>query len=328
MADPFSIVAGVVGIVTAAAHAIHTTIDLIDRIESAPTAVCQIRAELDDTESVVRHLEKTLESNGKTATWTKLLDESKLSQALKTLKTVCESLTSALRKWTRHSISGDKLSFIDNINVVLHSTKMSQLSVQLASCKDTVMLALNCCALYVLDQETTGRLGMLTSSRQGQVENARTTQRIVELLTQEQEATRLLAAQRAVIEGLRPEEERLQIVKTQAEDTGDIEDIERVEEDIRDISRTRIAVSQFATVSEYVAKSSVATRTNQDIGNVIIAELGYGAVGISNVDEVLDVKQKIGDVSVGKKGTVLVGIHNNIDHNAALANRWGPASNP
>ncbi|KAG9598028.1 hypothetical protein KCU77_g4409, partial [Aureobasidium melanogenum] len=310
MTDPFSIVAGVVGIVAATAHAIHATIDKIDKIESAPTAVSQIRAELKNTESVVRHLEKILDSGGQTTTWHKLLDESRLSQALKTLRTVCENFASTLRRWTRHSTSGDKLSFLDNINVVLHSTKMSQLSVQLASCKDTVMLALNCCAL------------------QGQVQNARTTERIVELMTQEREATRLLAAQRAVIEGLRPEEERLQIVKTQAEDTGDIDDIERAEEDIRDISRTRIAVSQFATVSEYVAKSSAATRTNQDIGNVTIAELGYGAVGISNVDEVSNVKQKIGDVSVGKKGTVLVGIHNKVDHNAAFANRWGPASKP
>ncbi|KAH0168692.1 hypothetical protein KCU67_g3373, partial [Aureobasidium melanogenum] len=310
MTDPFSIVAGVVGIVAAAAHAIHATIDLIDLIESAPTAVCQIRAELKNTESVVRHLEKILDSGGQTTTWQTLLGESRLSQALKTLKTICENFASTLRRWTRHSTSGDKLSFIDNINVVLHSTKMSQLSVQLNSCKDTVLLALNCCAL------------------QGQVQNARTTERIVELLTQEREATRLLAAQRAVVEGLHPEEERLQIVKTQAEGTGDIDDIERAEEDIRDISRARLAVSQFATVSEYVAKSSRAIRTNQDIGNVVIAELGFGAIGMSNVDEVSDVKQKIGDVSFGKKSTGFVGIHNNIDHNAVLANRWGPASNP
>ncbi|KAG9662234.1 hypothetical protein KCU64_g2089, partial [Aureobasidium melanogenum] len=310
MTDPFSIATGVVGVVAAAAHAIHAAINLLDKIEGTPTVIRQIRAELNDTESVVRHLEKILDSGGQTTTWHKLLDESRLSQALKTLRTVCENFASTLRKWTRHSTSGDRLSFLDNINVVLHSTKMSQLSVQLGSCKDTVMLALNCCAL------------------QGQVQNARTTEHIVELLTQEKEATRLLATQRAVIEGLRPEEERLQIVKKQSEDTGDIEDIERVEEDIRDTSRARLAVSQFATVSEYVANSSSAIRTNQDIGNVTIAEMGYGAIGISNVDEVSNVKQKIGDVSVGKKGTVLVGIHNKVDHNAALANRWGPASNP
>lgn len=154
------------------------------------------------------------------------------------------------------------------------------------------------------------------------------TEHLVKLMTQEREATTLLAAQRAAIEDLRSEEQQLQIVRRQAEDTGDIDDVERVEEDIRGVSRARIALSQFATVSEYVAKSSAAVRTNQDIGNVTIADLGYGAVGISNVDEVANVKQKIGDVSVGKRGTGFVGIHNNIDHNAALANRWDPMGKP
>ncbi|KAG9513523.1 hypothetical protein KCV07_g8721, partial [Aureobasidium melanogenum] len=99
---------------------------------------------------------------------------------------------------------------------------------------------------------------------EGQAENSQATERIVKLLTQEKKATRLLDAQRAVIEGLRPEEQQLQIAKIQSEDIGDIDDIERVEEDIRDVSRVRFAVSQFMTVSEYVAKSSAATRTNQD----------------------------------------------------------------
>jgi hypothetical protein len=147
-------------------------------------------------------------------------------------------------------------------------------------------------------------------------------------MTQEKEATRLLTEQRAVIEGLRSEDQQLQTVKMQSEDIGDIDEVKRVEEELRDISRARMVVGQFATVSEYVAKSSAAIRTNQDIGKVVIAEMGYGMVGISNVDDISDVKQKIGDVSVGKKGTVVVGIHNKVDHNAALASRWGPVSNP
>ncbi|KAH0341785.1 hypothetical protein KCU81_g6012, partial [Aureobasidium melanogenum] len=310
MTDPLSIVAGVVGIVATTTHAIHTAVDLIDKIEAAPKAVYQIRAELNDTESVVLQLEKILDGSANDTTWTQLLDGSKLSSALKTLRTVCESFVSTLQKWTRHSPSSDKLSLRDGFLIATQSRKISQLSTQLNNCKQSVTMAMSSCAL------------------QGQVQHARTTERIVELLTQEKEATRLLAAQRAVIEGLRPEEERLQIVKRQSEDTGDIDEIERVEEGLRDISRARMVVGQFATVSEYVVKSSRAVRTNQDIGNVTIAELGYGAVGISNIDEVLDVKQNIGDVSVGKKSTGFVGIHNNIDHNAAFANRWGPVSGP
>ncbi|KAH0166531.1 hypothetical protein KCU67_g4255, partial [Aureobasidium melanogenum] len=310
MTDPFSILAGVVGIVTATAHTIHATIDLIDKIEGAPKAVYQIRAELNDTGSVVRHLEYILESRINNTSWTQLLDESKLSSALKTLRDVCESFVSILERWTRHSPSSDKLSLRDGFIIATHSRKISQLSTQLNSCKQTVTMAMSSCAL------------------QGQVENARTTERIVQLMTQEKEATRLLTEQRAVIEGLRSEDQQLQTVKMQSEDTGDIDEVERVEEELRNISRARMVVGQFATVSEYVAKSSAAIQTNQDIGNVTIAELGYGAVGISNVDEVLDVKQKLGDVSVGKKGTVLVGIHNKVDHNAAFANGWRPASSP
>ncbi|THZ07860.1 hypothetical protein D6C93_00822 [Aureobasidium pullulans] len=149
----------------------------------------------------------------------------------------------------------------------------------------------------------------LTYRRQDQVHRSRDKEQSVELMTQEKEATRLHNAQRA-------------LVKTQAEDTGDIDDIAKAEDDLRDVSRARIAISQFATVSEYIAKSSIATRTNQDIGKVIIADLGYGAVGISNVEEIDTVKQKIGDVSVGSGGTGFIGIHGKVDHNAALAGRW------
>ncbi|THX38718.1 hypothetical protein D6D10_04848 [Aureobasidium pullulans] len=157
---------------------------------------------------------------------------------------------------------------------------------------------------------------------QDQVHRSRDREQSVELMTQEKEATRLHNAQRAVLEGLRSEEQQLQLVKTQAEDTGDIDDIEKAEDDLRDVSRARIAISQFSTVSEYIAKSSLAIRTNQDIGKVVISDLGYGAVGISNVDEIDTVKQKIGDVSVGSGGTGFIGIHGKVDHNAALAGRW------
>lgn len=147
MTDPFSIVAGVVGTVAAAAHAIHAAVDLIDRIEGAPKAVYQIRAELNGTESVVRDLETILERDGKNTIWTQLLGESKLSNALKNLRAVCESFVSALKEWTRHSPSSDKLSFQDSFVIAMQSRKISALSKQLNSCKQTVMMAMSSCAL-------------------------------------------------------------------------------------------------------------------------------------------------------------------------------------
>ncbi|THZ78921.1 hypothetical protein D6C84_08056 [Aureobasidium pullulans] len=304
MADPLSIIAGVVGVAATAAHAIHELVNLIDGIEGAPSTVRQIRTELSDVESVISSLENILKNDPENATWTRLLQSSQLSNAIKAMRGVCENFTRSLQKWTTHSSPGNKLSFRDGINVALHGDKISHLSAQLNSCKQTVTMALSSCAL------------------QGQIQNNHTTERLAELLTQEREATINFAEQRTAVEGLRSEEQQLQLVKTQAEDTGDIDDIEKAEDDLRDVSRARIAISQFATVSEYIAKSSTATRTNQDIGNITIAELGYGAVGMSNVDEVSNVKQKIGDVSVGSGGTGFIGIHGKVDHNAALAGRW------
>lgn len=142
------------------------------------------------------------------------------------------------------------------------------------------------------------------------------------LRTQEVASTKLFSNQKVAVANLLEQEKQLQLIKTNFEADSDFDEADRVASEMKDISRARIAISQFATVSEYIAKSSIATRTNQDIGNITIADLGYGAVGISNVDEVDTVKQKIGDVSVGSGGTGFIGIHGNVDHNAALAGRW------
>lgn len=147
MTDPFSVAASVVGIVAATAHAIHAAIDLIDKIEGAPAAVCQIRAELHDTESVVRHLENILESSVKSTTWTQLFDGSKLSNALKTLRASCESFLSSLQKWTRHSPSSDQLSLRDGFVIAMQSRKISKLSTELNNCKQNVAMAISSCGL-------------------------------------------------------------------------------------------------------------------------------------------------------------------------------------
>jgi hypothetical protein len=147
MSDPFSISAGIVGIVTATAHVIRKTIDLIDKIEDAPSLVCQIRSELDHTEPVIRSLEKRLESSVETVVWAQLFEESKLSKALDTTRTVCENFASALRKWTRHSPPGNKLSLRDGFAIAIHGSKIAQLMKQLNSCKLTVTMALTSCAV-------------------------------------------------------------------------------------------------------------------------------------------------------------------------------------
>jgi hypothetical protein len=164
----------------------------------------------------------------------------------------------------------------------------------------------------------------LTDTSLSQVQ---TSQRLGELMAQQVTATEHLAVQITMIATLHAEEHRLQIAKDASEDRRDDREEARISGLIEDISLARSAVRQLSTVSRYVAKSAAA-QTSQDIGRVNIADSGYAAVGMSNVNQVLNVKQKVGDVSLGKRGTGFIGIHNQVDHNAALSGRWNQASKP
>lgn len=145
-----------------------------------------------------------------------------------------------------------------------------------------------------------------------------TEQRSVAILTQEKESTKLFAELKTELISLVVREKDLKLDMDQSED---IEEITTLEYERRNVSRTRLALKQCESVSEYVMKISVATRTGQDIGDVTIDTLGYGAVGMSNVERMSDVKLKIGNVKIGRKGAGFVGIHNNVDHTAWRRNQ-------
>jgi hypothetical protein len=160
---------------------------------------------------------------------------------------------------------------------------------------------------------------VLTNGSLSQIQNSHdTTQRFDQLMAQQAIAIEYLATQTTTIETLRAEEHQLQIAKEASVDRGDDCEEARLSELMQDLSLARRAVRDFRTVSDYVAKSTAA-QTGQDIGKVDIADSGFGAVGMSNIDQISDVKQRIGDVKVGNRATGFVGIHNNVDHNAALA---------
>jgi len=136
----------------------------------------------------------------------------------------------------------------------------------------------------------------------------------VALQTQEKNSTKLF-------DQLRTELDREHHLNLDIGRSEDVEEMTTLEDELRNVSRTRLALNQCESVSEYVLKSSVATRTGQDIGDVTIDTLGYGAIGMSNVEQMSDVKQKIGNVKIGEKGAGFVGIHNNVDHSAWFRDR-------
>lgn len=149
MADPLSIAAGAKGVVAATAHSIHKAIELVNNIKDAPQTMRFLKDELDGVQAVVCSLEETLRNDGQATSWMRLLESSKLSGALKALKSVCDSFNSALLKWTKRSRPGDKLSFRDGVHIAMNSSKVEKLSAQLNCCKQTVTMALGSCTLHI-----------------------------------------------------------------------------------------------------------------------------------------------------------------------------------
>ncbi|KAL1305521.1 hypothetical protein AAFC00_007133 [Neodothiora populina] len=288
------------GIVASAAHSIHVLVGFINNIIDAPTAVQRVRDELRNVQAVLQSLEDALVRASETAAWTQLIEKSKLAAALKTMDSACKTFHSSLCKWTRSSMPGNKLSMRDSVNIAWHDKELALLATQLSSCKQTILLALGSCTL------------------QAQYETMKTTDQInTALLTQEERSTGLLAELKTQLTGLVVREKDLRLDMDRSED---IEKITTLDDELRNVSRGRLALKQCENVSEYVSKISVATRTGQDIGDVTIDTLGYGAVGMSNVEQSSDVKQKIGNVNIGKQGTGFVGMHNNVDHSSRSRN--------
>lgn len=85
------------------------------------------------------------------------------------------------------------------------------------------------------------------------------------------------------------------------------------------MTRARLSLTQYQDVCKFIAKMSTARRTEQDIGHVKLGGVNNAAVGMSNIGNILGIKQKIGRVEAGSNNNkVMIGIHNNVDHNASL----------
>lgn len=135
------------GIAATVAHSIHLLLGFINNIIDAPAVVQRVGEELQNVQAVLQSLEAALERDSEVASWTQLVEKSKLAAALKTIGSTCETFQSSLHKWTRSSVPGDKLSMRSSVNIAWHEKEIALLTTQLSSCKQTVLLALGSCTL-------------------------------------------------------------------------------------------------------------------------------------------------------------------------------------
>jgi hypothetical protein len=133
--DPFSIAAGIVGIVAPALHCVRRLVDDLQRIVNAPDAVQSLREDLLSVEKTLTSLRAVSDlqwdSPGEA-----VISQSKT--AMTSCSQACDKFRAALGRWTRHSNDG-KLSWKDRAKIgVFKQGQIVSISKQLQNCNITL----------------------------------------------------------------------------------------------------------------------------------------------------------------------------------------------
>jgi hypothetical protein len=151
MSDPFTITAGVVGIVVPALHGARLLIDDLKKITDAPRVVTSLETDLTSVSSSLESLKAINEPQWQVL-GSRIVDQSKA--AVKTCTTACDAMRGDLQRWTRRSRDG-KLSWRDKANIgFFKERRVKAMSEQLQSCKQTLSSVVGVATLYVIDSAT------------------------------------------------------------------------------------------------------------------------------------------------------------------------------
>ncbi|KAK7398416.1 hypothetical protein QQX98_012211 [Neonectria punicea] len=135
MADPFSIAAGVVGILAPALQGIQKLVVEIRNIKDAPETLQILKKDLELVDLALRSVKEIDESQ-----W-EFLGEAIANHAKVTIEScsnACTVLGDKLARWTRRSPSG-KLSWMDRGNIaLLKQHQIQSISEQLRNCQTTI----------------------------------------------------------------------------------------------------------------------------------------------------------------------------------------------
>lgn len=129
--DPFSITAGVVGIVAPTLHCVRLLIEDLQNIADAPDAVKALTKDLQSVDLALASVRAVTDSQWKS------LGGAVTTQSKATItscKTSCERFKTSLDRWTRHSADG-KLSWRDRATLgVFRQGHIKSMSEQLQNC--------------------------------------------------------------------------------------------------------------------------------------------------------------------------------------------------
>jgi hypothetical protein len=146
MADPLSIVAGIVGISAPALHGARLLLHDIQQIKGAPKAIIGIKNEIRSLEAALKSLQ-AVEQPAWNSLGSQVADQAKVT--FTSCGEACNLFRADLQLWTKHSADGT-LSWQDRVNVGFFKQRRIQaLSDQLRSCYSTMNLVVSVATLYM-----------------------------------------------------------------------------------------------------------------------------------------------------------------------------------
>ena len=135
--DPFSITAGVVGIVAPTLHCVRRLVDDIQQIVDAPGAIKSLNDDLLAISTALTSLQSISKQQ-----WESLGEPvmNQSASAMTLCKDSCDKFKSDLSRWTRHSGDG-KLSWQDRATIgIFKHGQMKSMSEQLRNCRTILTL--------------------------------------------------------------------------------------------------------------------------------------------------------------------------------------------
>lgn len=144
MADPFSIVAGVFGIIVPALDTTRHLLDDLKKISEAPAIVNDLSQDIGFVETTLESL-KTVSEQEWIALGTTLIEQSRT--AIESCTKSCAEFRTELQRWTRHSNEGD-ISWRDRASIgIFQRDQIKVMSRQLQKYRTTLNLVVSTATL-------------------------------------------------------------------------------------------------------------------------------------------------------------------------------------
>ncbi|KAI9656948.1 MAG: hypothetical protein M1831_004496 [Alyxoria varia] len=283
MVEPFSTVAGAIGVADVALSSIKQLYDLLESIRGAHQAINATQQELDVVQETLASLKSALDTRSAAE-----INIAAFETVVRSCADDCDQFRQRLVSWTSHS-SEEKISLRDRVQVgFLSQRKITAFIRRLKNRKQTIMFVLAC---------DTFAQSIDLKEREGRIES--------DLVFREQEvanqASNTMQRIAAVEHSLRQLSEEEHDSHTDISDVHDLQEESRVLQTYRDICRQEISRLQ-------------GWRKEQNITGVNMDHNSGVAAGIMNsASNDSQVKQNISQVSASGGSKGIIGIADKVN---------------